>query len=400
MPILADGNMNIVAGVGRWLAAESLGYSEVPVVRLDHLSEAQAKALRIAENRLSETSTWDDRLLAESLKELAELELDFDLEATGFEMPEIDLRIEALNADSKDDEIDQKSDALPEPNTCAVSKRGDLWVLREHRVFNGDALEARAFQSLLQGQRAAMGFTDPPYNVRIDGHASGLGTIHHREFEIGSGEMTAAQFTSFLTTALSLLAGNSANGAILFVCMDWRHMAEVLSASKASDLQLKNICVWTKHNAGMGSLYRSGYENVLVLKSGRAPHRNNVELGKHGRNRSNVWSYPSINNFGKATDEGHLLALHPTVKPVRLVADAILDCSARGEIVLDSFLGSGTTVVAAQRTGRRCYGIEIDPLYVDTAIRRWQAYTGDYAAHAVSGKRFDEIAAAVEMRHA
>jgi DNA modification methylase len=242
-----------------------------------------------------------------------------------------------------------------------------------------------------------MVFIDPPYNDRIDDHASGLGAIHHREFEMASGEMTGPRFTSFLTLALTALTRNSVDGAILFTCMDWRHLGELLAAGRACGLVLKNVCIWVKHY-GMGSFYRSQYENVLVFKVGRDPHRNNIELGRHGRHRSNVWSYPAINNFGCATDEGHLLELHPTVKPVRLVADAILDCSARGDVVLDSFLGSGTTVIAAERTGRRCYGLEIDPLYVDTVTRRWQAYSGVHAIHAGTGKRFDEIAAATGAR--
>jgi hypothetical protein len=398
VPILVDRNNQIVAGHGRYLAAQSLGLVEVPVVRLEHLTPAQAKALRIADNRLTENSSWDARLLAESLKELSELELDFSLEDLGFEMGEIDFRIEGLNADSDND--DDKADVLPpQRDLPAVTTNGDMFLLERHRVICGNALEPRSFEILMQGVLAGTGFIDPPYNVRIDGHASGLGAIHHREFAMASGEMSQGQFTSFLTLALTLLSRNSAEGAILFACMDWRHLGEMLAASTASGLQLKNNCVWVKHNAGMGSLYRSQYENILVLKVGRGPHRNNVELGRHGRHRSNVWTYPAVNNFGRATDEGHLLELHPTVKPVRLVADAILDCSARGDIVLDSFLGSGTTLIAAERTGRICYGMEIDPLYVDTALRRWQAYTGEHAVHAATGKRFDDIAAAMEARH-
>jgi DNA modification methylase len=271
--------------------------------------------------------------------------------------------------------------------------------LGRHRLLCGNALELHAFEILMQGAQADVVFIDPPYNVRVDGHASGLGATHHREFAMASGEMSAAQYTSFLALVLTALARHSADGAILFSCMDWRHLSELLTAGRMSNLRLKNICVWVKHNAGMGSFYRSQYENIVVFKAGRGQHRNNIELGRHGRHRSNVWSYPAANNFGRATDEGHLLGLHPTPKPVRLVGDAILDCSARGELVLDSFLGSGTTLIAAERTGRRCYGMEIDPLYVDTAIRRWQAYTGDHAVHAISGKRFDEIAAARETGH-
>jgi len=398
VPILVDNNGDVLAGVARLRAAEKIGMPEVPVVRVTHLTEAEKRAFKIADNRLTEHAKWNDRLLAETLKDLSALDLDFSLEVTGFSTAEIDLRIEGLSTTAADEP--DPADQVPEPvGQVPVSTLGDTLQLGRHRLLCGNALELRAFEDLMQGAQAAMVFIDPPYNVPIDGHVSGLGTIHHREFAMASGEMSAPQYTSFLALVLTALARHSVDGAILFSCMDWRHLGELLAAGKMSNLELKNICVWVKHNAGMGSLYRSQYENIAVFKAGGGPHRNNIELGRHGRHRSNVWSYPSINNFGRAAEEGHLLALHPTVKPVRLAADAILDCSAHGDIVLDSFLGSGTTLIAAERTGRRCYGMEIDPLYVDTAVRRWQAYTGDYAVHAVSGKRFDAIAAEKGSRH-
>jgi DNA modification methylase len=241
--------------------------------------------------------------------------------------------------------------------------------------------------------RAAAVFTDPPYNVPIDGHVSGLGTIHHREFAMASGEMDRRGFTEFLAQACALLAQYSRDGSLHYLCMDWRHIRELLDAAEPAYAELKNLCVWAKDNAGMGSLYRSQHELIFVFKHGRALHRNNVQLGKHGRDRSNLWSYPGARSLSRTSEEGNLLALHPTVKPVRLVADALLDCTARGEIVLDPFLGSGTTLLAAERVGRVCHGPEIDPLYVDTAIRRWQAHTGDEARHTESGRSFDEIAA-------
>jgi DNA modification methylase len=209
---------------------------------------------------------------------------------------------------------------------------------------------------------------------------------------MASGEMSESEFISFLATVMQRLVENSIDGAIQFICMDWRHMGELLAAARAKDLELKNLCVWGKDNAGMGSLYRSQHELVFVLKAGKAPHRNNVELGKHGRHRSNLWRYPGVNSFGRKGEEGNLLALHPTVKPVQLVVDALLDCSARGDWVLDPFLGSGTTLMAAERVGRRCCGIELDPLYVDTIIRRWEAFTGDSATDAVTGQTFAEVA--------
>jgi DNA modification methylase len=397
VPILIDQNGKVVAGHGRCKAATLLGMKEVPIIRLEHLTEAQAKAFMIADNRLSETSEWDERLLAESLRELCDLELNFSVEATGFEMGEIDLKIESLDDASAPVEAE---DTLPSPATGPpVSRAGDLWLLNEHRILCGNALDTRAYEALMAGRRAAMIFCDPPYNVKIDGHASGLGRTHHPDFMMASGEMSEAEFASFLTLTCAQLVRNSVDGSIHFICMDWGHAGELTTAGRTAYSELKNICVWVKHNAGMGSFYRSQHELVFVFKAGRGAHRNNVQLGQFGRQRTNVWSYPGANSFGRATDEGHLVALHPTVKPVRLVADAILDCSVRRDIVLDPFLGSGTTLIAAERVRRTCYGMEIDPPYVDTVVRRWQAYAGGEAIHAVTGRRFNDSAATMETRH-
>jgi DNA modification methylase len=270
---------------------------------------------------------------------------------------------------------------------------GDLWILGRHRLLCGSALDADAYTTLLNGEVADLIFTDPPYNVKIDGHATGLGVTHHREFAMASGEMSSDQFEDFLNTVCRLLVRHSRDGSIHYIAMDWRHVKELLVAAGSIYNELKNICVWTKTNAGMGSLYRSQHELFAVFKNGGAPHCNNVQLGRFGRHRSNVWIYPGANSFGRKTDEGNLLAMHPTVKPAKLVADAILDCSRRGEFVLDPFLGSGTTLMAAERVGRRCYGLEIDPRYADVIIRRWQIYTGDYAIHASSGRTFREMEA-------
>jgi DNA modification methylase len=394
VPILIDRDGNIVAGHGRWLAGRDLGFTEVPTLCLDHLTPAQACAFRIADNRLTEIGTWDDRLLAQQLKDLSLLGLDFSVEVTGFEMGEIDLRIAALEEFSETSE--DPADAVPEfPGRFPVSKHGDLWLLGRHRVLCGNALDAEAFTALMGEERAAAVFTDAPYNVEIDGHASGLGAIHHRPFPMASGEMDRAEFTAFLGQACRNLAAFSSDGALHFLCMDWRHIDELLAATHDVYDELKNLCVWVKDNGGMGSLYRSRHELIFVFKHGQGSHRNNVQLGRFGRNRTNVWCYPGVNSFARSGAEGNLLALHPTVKPVAMVADAILDCSARGDIVLDSFLGSGTTVIAAERTGRRCYGLELDPLHVDTGLHRWQTLTGGTARHAVSGRSFDDLAAEV-----
>ena len=399
VPILTDGERNIVVGHGRFFACRLLGRTEVPTLCLDHLTPEQARAFRIADSRLTEISTWDDRLLAEQLKELSVHGLDFNIEATGFEMGEIDLRIASLEQPPERD-VDP-ADEVPEVSAGpALSRNGDLWVLGNHRLLCGSALETPAFTTLMGEEQAAMGFTDPPYNVPIEGHASGLGATHHRPFPMASGEMDSTEFTAFLGGALRNLAACSIDGSIHFVCMDWRHVEELLGAGRAVYGELKNLCVWVKDNAGMGSLYRSQHELVFVFKHGRNGHRNNVQLGRFGRNRSNIWRYPGTNSFARCGDEGNLLALHPTVKPVAMVADAILDCSARGDIVLDAFLGSGTTLIAAERTGRRCYGLELDPAYVDTIIRRWQALTGGSASHAASGRSFDDLVCEAEAANA
>jgi DNA modification methylase len=351
----------------------------------------------IADNRLTEIASWDDKLLAEQLKDLSLLGLDFSIEVTGFEIGEIDLRIAALD-DMPGQADNDPADAVPElPTRPPLSRIGDVWLLGRHRVMCGNALDAAAFAALMGEERAAVVFSDAPYNVAIDGHASGLGAIHHRPFPMASGEMDKEAFTAFLSQACRNLAAFSADGSLHYLCMDWRHLDELLAAGRDAYGELKNLCVWIKDNAGMGSLYRSQHELVFVFKQGRGSHRNNVQLGQFGRNRSNVWRYPGVNSFARCGEEGNLLALHPTVKPVAMVADAILDCSARGDIVLDAFLGSGTTVIAAERTGRRCFGLELDPGYMDTIVLRWQALTGETACHAVSGGSFDDLAREAEV---
>lgn len=393
VPILVNAAGQVIAGHGRLQACQHLGWEEIPTITLEHLTEAQAKAFMIADNKLTDNSEWDDRLLAEQLKELSLVDLDFSLEDTGFEMGEIDFRIEGLGlGDANEDEPDP-ADTIPEPVTPnPVSRHGDLWLLGPHRLLCGSALEASDLDRLMSGRQASVVFTDPPYNVPIGGHVTGHGAIQHREFAMASGEMSAEEFTSFLRTSLGLLAKHSKDGSLHYICMDWRHLREVLAAGHQVYTELKNLCVWVKDNAGMGSFYRSQHELVLVFKHGQEPHRNNVQLGQHGRNRSNIWRYPGVNSFGRTTEEGNLLTLHPTVKPVALVADALLDSSARGEVVLDTFLGSGTTLVAAEKVGRVCFGLELDPIYVDTAIRRWQARTGQQVVLATSGLPFDGVA--------
>lgn len=386
VPVIVDSSNKILCGHGRVEAAKLLGIEQIQVIQLDHLNEAQARAFAIADNRLTENASWNDQLLGEIFTELSIQDLDFSLEDTGFSMGEIDLRIEWLNAPDKAN----PADTLPDPLPQVVSQSGDLWFLGKHRILCGSALETGSFGMLMQGKKADLIFTDPPYNVRIDGHVSGKGKAKHQEFAMASGEMSVSEFTQFLEQVFGLLASHSKSGSIHFICMDWRHLPETLTAGAKTYAELKNLCVWVKDKGGMGSLYRSQHELVLVYKHGKDGHRNNVELGKFGRNRTNVWQYAGANTLSRQGHEGDLLAMHPTVKPMNLVADALLDCSARKDIVLDSFLGSGTTLLAAERTGRICYGLELNPAYVDLAIRRWQATTGEQAIHALSGQSFAE----------
>lgn len=385
VPILIDSDSHVLAGHGRLLACQKLGMLEVPTISLSHLNQKQAKAFMLADNRLTEIATWDDRLLGEQLKFLASVDLDFDIEAVGFSVGEIDLKIEALEAIPKTDAADTPL-KLTGP---AVTLTGDIWQLGPHRLLCGNALEESSYITLMGGNLAAVAFVDLPYNVCIEGHVSGKGKAKHREFAMACGELSKEQFTAFLTTAFTRMTKVSQQGAIHFLCMDWRHLLEILNAGNAVYAELKNLCVWCKDRAGMGSLYRSQHELVMVYKHGQAAHQNNIQLGRFGRYRTNLWEYPSVLNM-RHGEEGDLLDLHPTVKPIRMVADAILDCSSRGDIVLDAFLGSGTTLLAAERTGRICYGIEIDPLYVDTAILRWQNLTGQDAIQIASGQTFTQ----------
>jgi hypothetical protein len=386
VPILADRDGKIIAGHGRFLACQILGWTEIPVIRLDHLTPEQARAFAIADNRLSETSTWDEAVLARHLKDLSLIDLDFKLDAIGFSMGEIDLKIEGLEMRTPQEDPDE----APVPAGPAVAKMGDLWNLGDHRILCGDSLEAASYERLMGADRAAMIFTDPPYNVPIEGHVSGKGKAHHREFAMATGEMTEAEFVAFLTTVCGHMATWSADGALHYVCMDWAHIFALISAGRTTYDGLINICVWAKPNGGMGGLYRSAHEMVAVFKHGRASHRNNVQLGRFGRNRTNVWSYAGSNGFGRGGD-ADLTALHPTPKPVAMVADAILDVTARRDVILDPFLGSGSTLIAAEQKGRICRGLEMDPLYVDLTIRRWQRLSGETALRE-DGASFDALA--------
>lgn len=383
-PILADEAVEIIAGHGRLEAAKLLHLDTVPVIRLTGLTDAQKRALRLADNKIALNAGWDPEILTAEIEFLTSI--DFDLDLTAFEAGEIDVLLDGQDGPSKGDTTPETNPEIP-----GVTRSGDIWLLERHRLICGDATSADDFARLMAGETARMVFTDPPYNVPIDGHVCGQGAIKHREFVMASGEMSEAEFIAFLVTILSLLRTHSVDGAIHFICMDWRHSFELQTAARAVGLELKNICVWNKSNAGLGSMYRNKHELVFVFKSGTAPHVNNFELGQWGRHRSNVWDYAGVNSL--KADRMAELRMHPTVKPVALVADATKDCSKRGDIVLDPFAGSGTTIIATEQTGRRAFAMEIDPLYVDTAVRRWQAFSGEDAVHAETGRTFAETAA-------
>lgn len=385
-PVLVSDDGEIIAGHGRVEAAKLLGMMSVPTIALSHLSEAERRAYVLADNKLALNAGWDREILAIELQGL--IDLEFDVELTGFSLAEVDFVLdEAGEADP--DGSDEPEDVVPEPAGPVVSQLGDVWELGRHRLVCGDARSAEHMALLMQSDRADMVFTDPPYNVKIDGHVCGLGSVKHREFAMATGEMSADQFTRFLTESLGTMANVMRDGAIAFVCMDWRHMGEMLAAGQAVFTELKNLVVWNKTNGGMGAFYRSKHELIFVFKQGTAEHTNSFGLGETGRYRTNVWDYAGISSISASRTEE--LAMHPTVKPVALIADAIKDCSRRGEIILDAFGGSGSTLIAAEKTGRQARLIEFDPGYCDTIVRRWEAFTGKLARHVSSGMTYEEL---------
>lgn len=389
-PILVDEKSEIIAGHGRLLAAQLLKLETIPIIRLTHLSEPEKRAYRIADNRLAENGQWNVELLKLEFSEIEKMALNLEdelnLDITGFDFKEIDV---LLAKDKPNEKADDKLNSVPYvAENEIVSQHGDVWLLGKHKVICGDALKEETYQRLFHDVHANMVFIDPPYNVKIQGHVCGAGQTKHKEFSFGSGEMNEAEFISFLKTSLANIAKYSAENSIHYVCMDWRHIYELLSAARNIYPKMLNMVVWCKKNGGMGSFYRSQHELILVFQNGKGSHVNNVELGKHGRYRTNVWHYAGVNSFGS---EQKNLKMHPTVKPVELVRDAILDASKRGDIVLDAFLGSGTTLIAAEKAGRVCYGIEYEPLYVDTIIRRYCELTGVWAVRKDDGKPYNEL---------
>lgn len=383
VPIIIDDDDMIAAGHGRWEAAGRLGIEAVPTIRARFLTDADRRAFALAENRIAELSSWDEDLLANELSIL--FDGGYDLEITGFSTADLDFSLPEEVVKDKAEEIE-----LPDLDVRPVSCEGDLWRIGPHRLYCGNARSVESYETLLGGDRADMVFSDPPYNVPIDGHVSGLGKHRHREFAEASGELTAAEFTAFLRTIFRNCVRFAANGSIHYHCMDWRHIREMLDAADGVYSGFKQLVVWKKQNAGMGTFYRSQHELLFVFKSGTAKHTNNFRLGQTGRYRTNVWEHAGANSFRKGRDRD--LAAHATIKPTALVADAILDCSNRGDLILDPFSGSGTTLIAAHKTRRRGAAIELDPLHCDTSIRRLMAASGLDAIRE-DGARFADLEA-------
>lgn len=382
VPIVIDEKRQILAGHARLEAARTLGLTKVPTIRFDHLSDEQKRAYVLADNKIAQDAGWNRGLLAVELQELGDL--GFELELTGFDTPEIDAVLSDFSLPGEDDE-----DASPQKGP-AVCKTGDIFALGKHRLICGDALEVQTYAHLLGNERAALVITDPPYNVKIERNVSGLGKVRHQNFKMASGELSIAEFTVFLQNSFRQLKDHSEDGSVHMAFMDWRHVAEMMVAGSNVYSELKNLCVWVKSVAGMGSFYRSKHEFVFIWKNGTATHVNNFELGQHGRSRSNVWEYPSANH--SRTRSGSDLEFHPTPKPVAMLVDAIKDCSRRGDIVLDAFAGSGALIIAAEKTGRIARCVELDPKYCDVIIRRWQKFTGADGIQLSSGITFDELA--------
>ena len=387
-PVLVSDDGEIIAGHGRVEAAKLLGLRTVPTLQLSHLSAEERRAYVLADNKLALNAGWDQDILAIELQAL--IDLDFDVSLTGFSLAEVDFTLDA--ARERDPEAPPGvEDEIPAMAAEAVTRMGDVWVMGRHRLICGDARQPADYARLLGEEKVDLVFTDPPYNVPIDGHVCGSGRIRHREFAMGVGEMSQDAFTSFLADALKPMAASCHDGAIAFVCMDWRHMTELLNAGAQVFSGLKNLCVWNKTNGGMGTFYRSKHELVFVYKVGTAPHMNTFGLGDTGRYRTNVWDYAGISSMGSTRGED--LAMHPTVKPTAMVADAIRDCSKRGDIVLDGFGGSGTTLIAAETCGRAARLIEFDPHYCDVIVRRFERLTGRQAVLQANGALFDDVLA-------
>lgn len=392
LPVPIDLMNNIILGEERVEAARRLGHTHIAVVRVGDITKDTIRKLRLLEAKLSTVGELDRKQVRDTFLEVLDTEADYNLEILGFSTAEIDLTLEftdQIEESGESEQLNPEDEALPEPCEAPVSRIGDIWTANGHRLICGDATLPETYARLLQGDQAKVTVSDPPYGVKINGHVSGLGKNNHREFVQGSDKVTKKELKKLLKKSTRQFLENSQDGALIYLWMDWRGIELLLLICRKLGLTLINLCVWGKTSPSMGSYYRSQHELCAVLRVGRASHQNNVELGIHGRSRSNLWSAPGMNSFGRERDE--LLASHPTPKPCILFEDIIKDCTSRGDIILDGFLGSGTTLIAAEKTGRKARVIELDPIYVDVAVRRFQKRFGIEMLHEPSGKTFSEI---------
>lgn len=370
IPVINKDN-RLIAGQRRYEALWFAGkQDELIDVRVPNrmLTEEEVKRYNLISN--THAGDWDMEKLEEFFSEVEYKDIIPDLpDYKPTELPPVDMvKAKQELKEVVEDEFNE------EPPRDPVTKPGDLYELNRHRLLCADSTDSRAVEKLMNGKLAQMVFTDPPYNVKISG-ISGLGKIKHDEFKMASGEMNQSRFVRFLEDIMLNLIKFSRNGSIHYICMDWKHLNELSTAGKLYK-EFKQLIIWVKDNGGMGSFYRSQHELIFVYKNGRAKHTNNFELGQNGRYRTNVWQYSGMNSL--ASKERDSLSDHPTIKPVKLVADAILDCSLENEIILDLFLGSGTTIIASEQTNRTCYGQEMDEKYCDTIIRRYLRFMKQY----------------------
>lgn len=386
--IIVDGNYRIVAGHARWEAAKRLGLSRVAILRVEHLSEDQLRAYAIADNRIAEHASWDDDVLAVEFSELEIALPELSLSVTGFELPRIDQLTSALDQTSWSD-----LDEVPEEvaRASAITIAGDIWLFEGGSILGcGDSTNADFVRDVVGSDPIAAVTTDAPYNLRSSEY-SGKGRNHHGDFMQAAGEMSVQEFTAFLAAAVAAVRVLLAPGALLYMFMDWKHVRELLGAADQNGLTLLNICIWDKGKGGMGAFYRSAHEMVFVFRNGDAKHNNRIQLGRHGRDRTNLWRYEGMNRFGRGRDRA--LAMHATVKPVRMICDLLLDCTEKGDVVYDGFAGSGTTLIAATKLGRRARVIELDPHYCDVITERFIAAFGAEPVHRELGLSFSDVAA-------
>jgi DNA modification methylase len=385
--VLVDDNNVIIAGHGRVEAAKRIGLTHAPVIRVSGLTPDQLRAYRLADNRIAEIAGWDEAILAIELQHISEIDIGCSIETLGWKPAEVEILLEThVNSKAA---ADDRADDLPKAAEVAVSRTGDLWLCGDHRVLCGSAVDPEALARLVEGNKAQLVCQDPPWNIAVKS-VVGSGKTKHREFVMGSGEMSDPEFRDFVRQEIRCNAEQAVAGAVLQVFIDWRGIEKVIAAGEAEGLELLNVLVWVKSNGGMsGGPWRSQHELIVVFRKPGAKIKNRVELGKYGRYRTNVLQVPGLNSFGKGRMDA--LQSHPTRKPVELIAELIRDVTDIGDIVLDSFLGSGTALIAAERTRRICHGMELDPLYVDTAVRRWEQFTGKNAILEESGRTFAEI---------